>query len=34
LPRDRYGINFNQKIFDNTILSLGYLSDGTNPSGL
>ncbi|RPI50965.1 MAG: LbtU family siderophore porin, partial [Deltaproteobacteria bacterium] len=27
LPRDRYGINFNQEIFDNTILSVGYLYD-------
>jgi hypothetical protein len=26
-PRDRYGINFNQEIFDNTILSVGYLYD-------
>jgi hypothetical protein len=27
LPRDRYGINFNQEIFDNTVLSVGYLYD-------
>ncbi|PXF54300.1 MAG: hypothetical protein C4B57_07460 [Deltaproteobacteria bacterium] len=27
LPRDRYGINFNQEIFDNTILSVGYMYD-------
>lgn len=27
LPRDRYGINFNQEIFDHTILSVGYLYD-------
>jgi hypothetical protein len=27
LPRDRYGINFNQEIFDNTILSVGYIYD-------
>ncbi|MBW2164103.1 MAG: LbtU family siderophore porin [Deltaproteobacteria bacterium] len=27
LPRDRYGINFNQEIFDNTIVSVGYLYD-------
>jgi hypothetical protein len=27
LPKDRYGINFNQEIFDNTVLSLGYLYD-------
>ncbi|MCD6296463.1 MAG: LbtU family siderophore porin [Deltaproteobacteria bacterium] len=26
-PRDRYGINFNQEIFDNTILSVGYIYD-------
>jgi hypothetical protein len=26
-PRDRYGINFNQEIFDNTVLSVGYLYD-------
>jgi hypothetical protein len=26
-PRDRYGINFNQEIFDNTIVSVGYLYD-------
>ena len=26
-PRDRYGINFNQEIFDNTILSVGYMYD-------
>jgi len=26
-PKDRYGINFNQEIFDNTILSFGYLYD-------
>jgi hypothetical protein len=26
-PRDRYGINFNQEIFDNTVLSLGYIYD-------
>ena len=27
LPEDRYGINFNQEIFDNTILSVGYMYD-------
>lgn len=27
LPRDRYGINFNQEIFDNTVVSVGYLYD-------
>ena len=27
LPKDRYGINFNQEIFDNTVLSVGYLYD-------
>jgi len=27
LPRDRYGINFNQEVFDNTILSVGYMYD-------
>lgn len=27
LPRDRYGINFNQEIFDNTVLSVGYMYD-------
>jgi hypothetical protein len=27
LPRDRYGINFNQEIFDNTVFSVGYLYD-------
>jgi hypothetical protein len=26
-PRDRYGINFNQEIFDDTVLSVGYLYD-------
>jgi hypothetical protein len=26
-PRDRYGINFNQEVFENTILSVGYLYD-------
>jgi len=26
-PRDRYGINFNQEIFENTILSVGYMYD-------
>lgn len=26
-PRDRYGINFNQEIFDNTVLSVGYMYD-------
>ncbi|MCK4425145.1 MAG: LbtU family siderophore porin [Deltaproteobacteria bacterium] len=26
-PRDRYGINFNQEIFDSTILSVGYMYD-------
>ncbi len=26
-PRDRYGINFNQEIFDNTVLSIGYMYD-------
>ncbi len=30
LPRDRYGINFNQEIFDNTVLSVGYLYDEYN----
>ena len=27
LPRDRYGINFNQEVFDNTVLSVGYMYD-------
>ena len=26
-PGDRYGINFNQEIFDDTVLSVGYLYD-------
>jgi hypothetical protein len=32
-PRDRYGINFNQEIFDNTILSVGYLYDEYDDDG-
>lgn len=27
LPEDRYGINFNQEIFDSTVLSVGYMYD-------
>ncbi|MBW1965426.1 MAG: LbtU family siderophore porin, partial [Deltaproteobacteria bacterium] len=27
LPERRYGINFNQEIFDNTVVSVGYLYD-------
>ena len=26
-PRERYGINFNQEIFDDTVLSVGYIYD-------
>ncbi len=27
IPEDRYGINFNQDLFENVVLSLGYLHD-------